>query len=100
MATEPPQQELPGLQPLLAQTGKPAAKAAAAGATAATIATDKVALVSLDDDLRYGARRLERAYPGHPGGRVLQRRQRRHQAARHRHFADAVGRGDGAARAA
>ncbi len=57
-----------GLQPLLAQTGKPAAKTAAA---ATTIATDKVALISLDDDPRYGARRLERAYPGHPGGRLL-----------------------------
>ncbi|MCX7249985.1 MAG: hypothetical protein NTX37_00515, partial [Burkholderiales bacterium] len=57
-----------GLQPLLAQTGKPAAKAAAA---ATTVASDKVALISLDDDPRYAARRLELAYPGHPGGRLL-----------------------------
>ncbi len=59
---------LSGLAPLQAQTGKPSAKAAAA---TATLTTDKVALISLDDDPRYAARRLERAYPGHPGGRLL-----------------------------
>ena len=31
----------------------------------------QVALVSLDDDERYTNRRLERAYPGHPAGRLL-----------------------------
>ena len=59
---------LSGLAPLQAQTGKPTAKASA---TVATSATDKVALISLDDDPRYATRRLEQAYPGHPGGRLL-----------------------------
>ncbi len=59
---------LSGLAPLQAQTGKPATKASA---TVATSATDKVALISLDDDPRYATRRLEQAYPGHPGGRLL-----------------------------
>ncbi len=59
---------LSGLAPLQAQTGKPSAKAAAA---TAPLTTDKVALISLDDDPRYAARRLELAYPGHPGGRLL-----------------------------
>lgn len=30
-----------------------------------------VAVVSLDGDSRYAPRRLERAYPGHPGGRAI-----------------------------
>jgi ABC transporter substrate binding protein (PQQ-dependent alcohol dehydrogenase system) len=30
-----------------------------------------VAVVSLADDARYGARRVERAYPGHPTGRAI-----------------------------
>lgn len=38
-----------------------------AGATT----THSVAVVSLDDDARYQPRRLERRYPGHPGGRLL-----------------------------
>jgi ABC transporter substrate binding protein (PQQ-dependent alcohol dehydrogenase system) len=33
-------------------------------------ATHTVALVSVDDDERYQPRRLEKAYPGHPGGRL------------------------------
>ncbi len=32
---------------------------------------EPVALISLEDDPRYGQRRLERAYPGQPGGRLL-----------------------------
>jgi ABC transporter substrate binding protein (PQQ-dependent alcohol dehydrogenase system) len=30
-----------------------------------------VAVISLADDARYGARRVERAYPGHPAGRAM-----------------------------
>jgi ABC transporter substrate binding protein (PQQ-dependent alcohol dehydrogenase system) len=30
-----------------------------------------VAVISLADDARYGARRMERAYPGHPAGRAI-----------------------------
>jgi ABC transporter substrate binding protein (PQQ-dependent alcohol dehydrogenase system) len=41
---------------------------AAVVAQAAT--THGVALVSVDDDERYTPRRLERTYPGHPGGRL------------------------------
>lgn len=44
-----------------------------AGVTAPALAvtTHTVAVVSLDDDPRYLPRRLERRYPGHPGGRLL-----------------------------
>ena len=35
-------------------------------------ATHTVALVSLQDDARYQNRRLERRYPGHPAGRLLE----------------------------
>lgn len=38
----------------------------------AQAATHTVALVSLQDDARYQSRRLERQYPGHPAGRLLQ----------------------------
>lgn len=38
-------------------------------AAAATQVT--IAVVSLDGDPRYAPRRLERAYPGHPGGRAI-----------------------------
>lgn len=31
----------------------------------------QVALIQLDDDERYASRRLERAYPGHPAGRLM-----------------------------
>ena len=34
--------------------------------------THTVAVVSLDDDPRYQSRRLERRYPGHPAGRLVQ----------------------------
>lgn len=50
------------------------AQAAKAGATAPApkgVKTVRVALVSMQSDDRYGNRRLERAYPGHPGGRLL-----------------------------
>ena len=30
-----------------------------------------MAVISLADDARYGARRMERAYPGHPAGRAI-----------------------------
>ena len=52
----------------LAQAGK---VAAAAPSTAKGVKTVRVALVSLQSDDRYANRRLERAYPGHPGGRLL-----------------------------
>ena len=40
--------------------------------TAAFAATQvTVAVISLADDARYGARRMERAYPGHPAGRAI-----------------------------
>lgn len=35
-------------------------------------ATHTVALISLQDDARYQNRRLERRYPGHPAGRLLE----------------------------
>ncbi len=37
---------------------------------AQAVTTHAVAVVSLDDDDRYQSRRLERRYPGHPGGRL------------------------------
>lgn len=40
--------------------------------TQAQAATHTVALVSLQDDARYQNRRLERRYPGHPAGRLLE----------------------------
>ena len=40
-------------------------------APALALTTHSVAVVSLDDDPRYQPRRLERRYPGHPGGRLL-----------------------------
>lgn len=52
----------------LAQAGK---VVAAAPSTAKGVKTVRVALVSLQSDDRYANRRLERAYPGHPGGRLL-----------------------------
>ncbi len=42
-----------------------------AWAPQAQAATHTVALVSLQDDARYQNRRLERRYPGHPTGRLL-----------------------------
>ncbi|WP_233249754.1 branched-chain amino acid ABC transporter substrate-binding protein [Limnohabitans sp. Bal53] len=42
------------------------------GAPVAQAATHTVALVSLADDARYQSRRLERRYPGHPAGRLVQ----------------------------
>ncbi len=39
-------------------------------AAAQAVTTHTVAVVSLDDDARYQSRRLERRYPGHPGGRL------------------------------
>lgn len=41
------------------------------GSGAAGAATHTVAVVSLEDDARYQPRRLERRYPGHPGGRLM-----------------------------
>lgn len=41
-------------------------------APVAQAATHTVAVVSLQDDARYQSRRLERRYPGHPAGRLLQ----------------------------
>lgn len=43
-----------------------------AWAPQAQAATHTVALVSLQDDARYQTRRLERRYPGHPAGRLLE----------------------------
>jgi ABC transporter substrate binding protein (PQQ-dependent alcohol dehydrogenase system) len=52
--------------PLLAQAaGKGAAASPEAG-------SETVALIGLADDPRHAPRRLERAYPGHPGGRLLE----------------------------
>lgn len=42
------------------------------GAAGGQAATHTVAVVSLQDDARYQSRRLERHYPGHPAGRLLQ----------------------------
>lgn len=42
------------------------------GATGGQASTHTVAVVSLQDDARYQSRRLERRYPGHPAGRLLQ----------------------------
>jgi len=52
---------LPGLA---AAAGKEAPAKPAAGA-------ETVALIGLADDPRHAPRRLEQAYPGHPGGRLL-----------------------------
>jgi ABC transporter substrate binding protein (PQQ-dependent alcohol dehydrogenase system) len=38
----------------------------------ASAATLTVGVLGLEDDARYQPRRLERAYPGHPGGRALE----------------------------
>lgn len=50
-----------------AQTAKPAVVKSPAGGPKAHV----VALVSLESDERYTNRRLEKAYPGHPAGRLL-----------------------------
>lgn len=42
-----------------------------AASNAGATTTHTIAVVSLDDDPRYQPRRLERRYPGHPGGRLL-----------------------------
>lgn len=47
-----------------------AAWAASKAAPAPAGATVRVAVVSLAQDDRYATRRLEKAYPGHPGGRL------------------------------
>ena len=47
-----------------------AAWAATKATPAPTNATVRVAVVSLAQDERYATRRLEKAYPGHPGGRL------------------------------
>lgn len=52
------------------KTGKAGAAKTAPEAKAANAVT--VAMISLADDARYAARRLERAYPGHPAGRPVQ----------------------------
>jgi ABC transporter substrate binding protein (PQQ-dependent alcohol dehydrogenase system) len=44
--------------------------ALAASTVCAATATHTVAVVSVDDDERYQPRRLEKAYPGHPSGRL------------------------------
>lgn len=41
------------------------------GSAATSAASHTVAVVSLADDPRYEARQLEKRYPGHPGGRLL-----------------------------
>lgn len=63
------------LQPSLAAKVLTALGLLAMGLTAAPVvqaATHTVALVSLEDDTRYQSRRLERRYPGHPAGRLIQ----------------------------
>jgi ABC transporter substrate binding protein (PQQ-dependent alcohol dehydrogenase system) len=47
------------------------ARTPAANAMATKPRNVVVALIALDDDARYTNRRLERAYPGHPSGRLL-----------------------------
>jgi ABC transporter substrate binding protein (PQQ-dependent alcohol dehydrogenase system) len=57
-----------GLASLCAGLGAGLSTNATAAAPALTV---PVALVSLANDPRYAPRRLERAYPGHPTGRIL-----------------------------
>ena len=57
-----------GLVGVWAAVGAGLSTNAAAAAPALTV---PVALVSLANDPRYAPRRLERAYPGHPTGRIL-----------------------------
>lgn len=52
-----------------AQAAQHAAKVTAKAPATGRVHT--VALVALDNDDRYAPRRLERAYPGHPAGRLL-----------------------------
>lgn len=64
---------LGGAVALAATQAAPAARkpeAAPAAAPAGTLV--RVALVSLAQDARYAPRRLEKAYPGHPAGRLIQ----------------------------
>ena len=63
------------LQSVLAAKALTAVGLLAVGLSAAPVAKAAnytVALVSLDDDARYQSRRLERRYPGHPAGRLVQ----------------------------
>lgn len=55
----------------LAALTLPAFAATAAAAAGKPTGAETVALIGLADDPRHATRRLERAYPGHPAGRLL-----------------------------